>query len=115
MIRAVILVLFVMLSACKEQSLDVGDGYKYVQLDGRNWTIANKDNIMIVDPNVTKCKAIGALIVGYRNDSGIDERLSKKYGFFVFDKRSGVLVEGLDKGGFESALQAHGVPANSLD
>jgi len=92
------------------KTIDLGDGYKYVQLDGRNWAISDRDSLMVVDPDVTRCKVIGPLIVGERKNADIDEALSKKYGFFIFDKRNKELIEGLDGRAFDSALLARSLP-----
>ena len=112
--KPILLVFVVLLGSCGERTVDIGDGYQYVQLDGLAWTIADQEHHIVVDPNVKRCKVIGRFIVGERSDANIDERLSKKYGLFIFDKQSKVLVEGLDRNGFETALRARGLPENPL-
>jgi len=114
MSRPILLIFLVLLTSCGEREVDIGDGYKYVQLDGRNWTIADQEHHIVVDPNVKRCKVIGRFIVGERDDANIDERNSKKYGLFIFDKQTKMLIEGLDRNAFETALRARGLPENPL-
>jgi len=96
--KLVFSILLVLLSSCGEREIDIGDGYKYVQLDGQTWTIADREHRIVVDPDVTKYKIVGRFIVGERGDINIDERLSKKYGLFIFDKQNKTLIN-LDKAG----------------
>lgn len=97
---------------CEGRSVQLGAGYKYVHLDGRNSTIADNNNHMIVDPNVKRYRIIGPLVVGVRVDADIDSSLSQNYGYFVLDTRNGQLVEGLNSADFERVLRRNGVHAN---
>lgn len=99
------------LLACERKSVDLGYGFKLVGLDGRNAAIANATDRMVVDPNVMRYKVFGSIIVGERDDAGIDERLSKRYGFFVFDMRTGMLFEGLNKSQLSERLKLYGISA----
>ncbi|SRR6266487_1910493 len=107
--RLVPTVLCIFSVACGEKVVDLGAGYKYVRLDGPNAAISDHDNHMVVDPNVTRYKVIGSYIVGERADANIDKRLSRNFGYFIVDTRTGQLVEGLDRPAFENALHARGL------
>jgi hypothetical protein len=104
--RITIVFLCFLLGACGEREIDPGAGYKYVQLDGTNWVITDRDNYDVVHPNVIRCKVIDSYIVGERVDAKIDQRFSKKFGYFIFDTRIQQLVEGLSKSAFEATLRA---------
>ena len=98
-------------ASCGEKEVDLGRGYKYVRVDGSNAAIADRDNHMMVDPNVKRYKVVGSYVVGEREDAKIDERLSRNFGYFIFEMRSGQLLEGLDKAKFEKALTARNLNA----
>jgi hypothetical protein len=94
------------LVSCAEKQVNLGAGYKYVQLDGVNAAIADRDSHMVVDPNVKRYRVIGSYIVGERVNADIDVKLSKNFGYFIFDMRNGQLLEGLDKAKFDQELRA---------
>lgn len=109
--KIVFLCLCVLLTCCGESEVNLGNGYKYVQLDGRAYAISNKDNRMVVDPNVIRYKVIGTYVVGERTNANIDERLSKKFGYFILNTQDGQLIEGLSKRKFESVLRGRNLNA----
>jgi hypothetical protein len=92
--------------SCGGKSKDLGGGYKYVQLDGTNAAIADRDSRMVVDPNVKQYRVVDSFIIGERVDANIDDKLSKRFGYFILDMREGQLLEGLDKASLEIALNA---------
>lgn len=112
--KIIAMLFFTILCACGESETDIGAGYKYIQLDGSNYTIVDKNSHIVVDPNVARYKVLGCYVVGERNDANIDDRLSKKFGYFILDMHSGVLVEGLDKTRFENALRARRLPVGEF-
>ncbi|MFH1157905.1 MAG: hypothetical protein V1721_03345 [Pseudomonadota bacterium] len=98
--------LFALLLGCGKGEVDLVAGYKYVQLDGSNHAISDRDNRMVVDPNVKWYRVIETYIMGERDDANIDPQLSKQYGYFILDTRNGQLIEGLSKFDFQDALRA---------
>lgn len=103
-----------LLGACGENQVILGAGYKYVQLDGSNHAISDIDNRMVVEPNVTRYKVIEPYIVGERKDANIDERLSKRFGYFILDMQSKQLIEGLNDTAFADALRMRNLPAKQF-
>jgi hypothetical protein len=99
-------VLCIFVAACTEKEVELGAGYKYFPLDGKNAAIVDRESRMVVDPNVSQHRVVDSYIVGERVDADIDDKLSKKFGYFIFDRRNGVLIEGLDKASFEDSLHA---------
>lgn len=98
--------LCILLSGCGEKEVELEGGYKYVQLDGASYTITNRENRMVVAPNVSRYKIFGSYVVGERKDADIDDRLSRNFGFFILDTRTGELLEGLSQANFEEELRA---------
>jgi hypothetical protein len=113
MTKRISLLLCIVLGACGEAEFDLGRGYKYIQLDGRNFAIARPDRYSAVDPNVTRYKVMDPYVVGERVHADIDSRLSQRYGYFVLDMRSGELLEGLDKQAFQEALLARNLDSSA--
>ncbi len=109
--KLVVALLCFVLSACGEREISLGNGYLYVQLDGRNYAISDLRHAMVVDPNVVRYRLIGAYIVGERDVPTIidDPRFSRKFGFFILDAQTGQLVEGLNENEFETALRSRGL------
>jgi len=106
-LQETLLILFCMIVvSCGEKSTDLGKGYKYVQLDGTNAAIAGRDSHTVVDPNVKRYRVVDSYIIGERVAANIDDKLSKRFGYFIFDMRNGQLLEGLDKASLEIALNA---------
>lgn len=105
---------FFFLFACERQSSDLGHGYKLIGLDGQNAAIEDKNHRVVVDPNVVRYRVLGNYVVGERGNADIDDRLSKRYGFFVLDMRDGRYVEGLDEKNFRRALQERKLPSIPL-
>ncbi|HEX5279496.1 MAG TPA: hypothetical protein VFW28_05430 [Micropepsaceae bacterium] len=103
----------VLLVACGEREVDLGSGYKYVQLDGANFAIS-KGTRMVVDPNVVSYKVIGTFIVGDREKPSVidDPRFSKDFGYFIVDTKSGQFVAGLDRSRFDDALRSRNLDIN---
>jgi hypothetical protein len=101
--------------SCAQTDEGLGGGYRYVQLDGRNGAIVDRNSLMVVDPNVRRHKIVGSFVVGERIDADIDDKLSKSFGYFIFDMRNGQLLEGLRKGDFQGALRTRNLPVDSFD
>jgi hypothetical protein len=106
--RIVPILFYVLLSACGEDDLDIGSGYRYFELDGGNYAIVDRNNLIVVDPNVTRYVVMDSYIFGEREKPSLidDPRFSRKFGYFILDMRNGEYVEGLDEVGFRSALGA---------
>ena len=92
------LVLF--LTACGvDASKSLGDGYLHAETDSYNTYVVHEHEL-IVDTNVTHALAVGDFIVGLRvrPEKFVDSSesdVSSKYGYFVYDKSTGALIEGL--------------------
>ncbi|NOX69642.1 MAG: hypothetical protein GXP15_10680 [Gammaproteobacteria bacterium] len=84
-----------------ETGQPLGDGYHHLNTDAWNtWVVRGAE--IIVDSNVTNALAIGEYILGLRvrpeRFVGLPEgEISDEYGYFVFDKSTGVLVQGLSE------------------
>jgi hypothetical protein len=109
-----IVLILLFLTACDTGITNLPHGYKYVQIDGVNGDIANRYNVVVVDPNVERYDVIGDFIVGERSDAELDQRLSRRFGYFILDTRDGKYVEGLKQQQFERELQARGLPLHPL-
>jgi hypothetical protein len=99
-----------------EREVNLGDGYKYVELDHVvNAAIVDREDHIVVDPNVKRFKVLGAFVVGERANANIDDKLSRRFGYFIFDKRNGTLLEGLDNAAFSAALRDRGLRSSPLE
>jgi hypothetical protein len=99
------LLAFLLLVGCGQSEVGLPYGYSYVQLDGVNGTIVDSQHVVVIEPNVMRYQVIGRYIVGERNNPELDPRISRKYGYFVFDMLSRDYVGGLSKSDFETALR----------
>ncbi len=110
-LSTVVVFVFVLFEAgWGEKKIDLGGGFTYVQLDGRNWAIVH-GSAVVVEPNVVNCKVASGFIVGERGDPQFEEPalFSKEYGHFIYDTKTKVLMEGLTKEGFIEALGRRGI------
>lgn len=104
----ILITIFFILGCEKEVPEDLGDGYTFFTTNPSNHYI-NKNRKAIVHTNIIEYKVIGKFIVGFREPTKFHEvpesLISKNYGYFVLDKKTGNLREGLSKSEFEEFLQ----------
>jgi hypothetical protein len=109
---AIILSAFVLVACQFESGIDLGDGYLYVNTNAYNAYIV-KDGSIVVDTNVVKAEIRGDYIVGLRTeperivDSPVKD-ISRNYGYFLYDKKTQSLIEGMDIGQLAEALESAG-------
>ena len=94
------IVVCMFLAACGHESgKELGDGFLHVDTDAWNtWVI--HDRQVAVDSNVTHALSVGDYIVGLRVKperfvSHSENEISDEYGYFLLDKSTGVLIQGL--------------------
>ncbi|MDJ0708827.1 MAG: hypothetical protein QNJ14_00485 [Woeseiaceae bacterium] len=91
---------------------ELGDGYVYAETDAYNaWIVL--DHRTVVDSNVANAIAIDEFIVGLREKPerfvGHDENeISSDYGYFVLDKSTGVLLQGLSETEMRQVFEENG-------
>src|ERR1051325_4149566 len=102
-----------LLFACGDRSVDLGEGFRYLRLDGGAWAISDSANTLVVYPNVVRFKVLGSIVAGERTDLKVnkkffelDKHLSAKLGYFIFDMKTRELVQGLNKTELHDALRA---------
>ena len=91
----------VMLVGCSSDTLEqLGNGYNLARTNKYNHSII-KGYAVVVDTNITKYLFDERYIVGCRAKPvwfDVDEKtVSDKYGYFIFDKKSGTLDEGMNE------------------
>ncbi len=107
--------LCILLGACEGET-DLVRGYSLVVVDNRPTAlISDKDDRVVVDPNIIRHKVIDTYIVGVREDAELDPRLSTKFGYFIFSTQTGELQEGLDRAAFEVAAKAIGINPRAFE
>jgi len=113
--RPVTIALLLVLCGCDTGTSKLPHGYSYVQIDGVNGMIvADATHEVAVEPNVKRYALVGDFVVGERDDAELGLKLSKRFGYFIFDTRDGKYVEGLNEQQFEKELGARGLPSHLL-
>ncbi len=95
-----------------EAGTDLGDGYMYARKNSYNAYIV-KGHIVVVDTNVVTAAVRGEFIVGRREEPEryvefSSEEVSRSFGYFVFDKSTGSLIEGLSHEQFVELIKKEG-------
>ena len=106
------------LVGCSRDYLDdLGGGYTLARTNKYNHRIT-KGHTIYVDTNVTEFLLVGRYIFGYRDKpvwTDIDEELvSKNYGFFIFDKKTASLEEGMSEMDFFLRIKQLGIDRNKV-
>jgi hypothetical protein len=89
--------------------VNLGNGYRYLQVDGADYVIAAPPGRVGVGRDVVRYRKIGAYVVGERQnpaccfDADVE---STVFGFFLLDTMNGELVDGLDQANLYIALSA---------
>jgi hypothetical protein len=113
--RPAAIALLLVLCGCDTGIAKLPHGYSYVQIDGVNGMIvADATHEVAVEPNVKRYALVGDFVVGERNDAELSPKLSRRFGYFIFDTRDGNYVEGLNERQFEKELGARGLPSHPL-
>jgi hypothetical protein len=94
---------------------ELGNGYALARTNRYNHSII-KEFVMVVDTNITVYAFNDKYVFGRREKPqlfDVDEKLvSDKYGYFVLDKNTGILVEGLTKEEFIAKAKTIGIAAD---
>jgi hypothetical protein len=102
------LALLMFLASCGETSTDLGNGYKFIELDAANYVIENKDHAIVVYPNITEYKIVGGYVVGIREKSRsvveAEHEFTTGFGYFILDMNTGAYVGGLRKDQLDERL-----------
>ena len=91
---------------------ELGDGYVQAETDAYNtWIVLDRETV--VDSNVTTAIAIDEYIVGLREKperfiSHDESEISSDYGYFVLDKSTGVLLQGLSETEMRQVFEDNG-------
>ncbi|MBV2185231.1 MAG: hypothetical protein KUL88_11900 [Rhizobium sp.] len=101
--------MFGFLISCGQEDVSIEAGYRYFEIDGGNFAIVDKDNHMVVHPNVIQYETRENYIIGKREKPKFadDVRFSRKFGYFALDISSGKLVEGLSKTDLDDFISVH--------
>jgi hypothetical protein len=102
-----------LLASCSSDYVEgLGKGYALARTNKYNHSII-KDSAMVVDTNITDYAFNERYIYGYREKPhwfDVDENLvSEKYGYFILDKDTATLVEGLTEKEFVARAELIGI------
>lgn len=103
------------LTSCGDREAQLPHGYKYVHISATIAAIGDRDNLVVVDPNVSRYEIIEPYLVGERTDAQLSDKFSKHLGYFILDMRNRELIEGLSKAGLESRLRDRGIRARPFE
>jgi hypothetical protein len=96
----IMLAMLAVLTGCSGGDEQLGDGYMFVKTDSHNHYIV-KGPSSTVDSNVAEYQVTENFVLGLRTKPERPEvgkyRVSNAYGYFVLDKRTGDLEEGLSR------------------
>ena len=109
---ATILLLLIFMGCEVDASKPLGDGYLHAETNRYN-TYVVRGHDTVVDTNVTHALAVGDYIVGLRirPEEFVEfqeTEVSDKYGYFLYDKSTKSLVEGMSEEEMRSIFTDNG-------
>lgn len=115
--RIVAIFVALFLAGCGDYSVSLRGGYSFVRTDGANRSIVNKENGVVVYPDVASYEEINKFIVGCRQKSRLP--LSEKpefttgFGYFILDTETGKYSGGLSAAAFSNERKLLGLPESA--